>query len=125
METLINILTIVGIFAAAVGVNSMSSTLGLSEFGRTLAIATAGAIVMSFLWAMHALRKRKEQEGAPIQSSVTSWKVWCIRVVGALVTLGGIFLVVGNRMGTVSTFPYAGSIVVVVGVLLFSFGDRA
>jgi len=80
---------------------------------------------MSFWWAMHALRKRKAPEGKPIQSSGTSLKIWGFRVIGALVTLGGIFLVVGNRMGTASTFPYAGSIVVVVGVLLFSFGDRA
>jgi glucose uptake protein GlcU len=48
-------------------------------------------------------------------------KLLIFRVLGVLISIVGGILVIGNRSGQILTFPFAGTIVVVVGVLVFYF----
>lgn len=48
-------------------------------------------------------------------------KLLLYRLLGVLISIGGSILFIGNRSGQLLTFPFAGTIVVLIGVFIFYF----
>lgn len=121
MKKIINILLLIfGLIIAVIGffiADHYSPSLGLSGLPKTIFLF-AGALpgIALLLIFDGGYQKNLHWLLKPVPASVWVW-----RVIGAIVAIAGGGLVIGNRTGQFLTFPYAGSIVMVIGVLIVSF----
>lgn len=121
MKNIINVIGLVlGLIFAVAGyiiASKYSPSIGLSGLSKTT-FSFAGAlpgIAMLFIFDGD-YEKNLRWLTKPVAASVWGW-----RIIGAMIVVVGGGLVIGNRSGQYLTFPYAGSIVVIIGFLIIGF----
>jgi hypothetical protein len=118
MKKLINIFgLVIGLIVACAGfivANRYASTLGLLGIQKMLfaAIASLPGIALVFIFDGD-YQKNLQQLIKPVSKSTWIW-----RIVGTAISILGAALFIGNRTGEASTFPFAGTIISIIGVFI-------
>jgi len=119
MKTLLNILKLTACFAVAgVGffaASALSAQFSISGASKT-ALDVIGVLPGVILYALldGSVRANVRSMIRPVPKVVWLW-----RIAALLIALFGVFLGIGNRSGSFPTFPYAGSLVIFVGAVIF------
>lgn len=121
MKTIINIIGLLfGLIVAVIGffiADHYSPALGLSGLPKTIFMFMAGVPGIALLLIIDGGHKKNlHRLLTPVPASVWVW-----RIIGAIVAIVGGGLAIGNRSGQFLTFPYAGSIVLIIGALIIGF----
>ena len=123
MKKIINILgLVIGLVVACTGfivANRYASTLGLQGIQKMLfaAIASVPGIALVFIFDGD-YQKNLQRLIKPVSKSTWIW-----RIVGTAVSIFGAALIIGNRTGEASTFPFAGTVISVIGIFIALRGD--
>lgn len=110
---LVFIVLIAGWFYA----DQVSTNMSLTHTQRTV-LLTVGAVPGLLLYALLNVRGSREMLKLLVGRAPAS--VWIWRLVGVAILFFGIFLVIGNRSGNFRSAPFAGSVVVVIGVIVLA-----
>jgi len=103
-------LALIGFFAA----NTYAARLGVTGPTKVLFLLLGLLPALVLLLLLNgSFRANAKSMLRPV-----SGKVWAWRGVGASVVLFGLFLLLGNRTGLFPSFPFAGTLVAVAGVLI-------
>jgi len=125
MKTIKNVLKLLAFFVVVISILLLADYVAkrfyLSGFWHTL-LATLGLapFALAYLWLdtrqlLASNRLRPGQKG----------RVVGVRVVASLITAAGVFLALGNNLGIYPSFPYAGSLVLIAGVMFLAFAGNA
>lgn len=108
---------VIGLVVACAGfivANRYASTLGLQGIQKMLfaAIAALPGIALVFIFDGD-YQKNLQHLIKPVSKSTWIW-----RIVGIAISILGVALFIGNRTGEASTFPFAGTVVSIIGIFV-------